>query len=80
MCVGRVGCGGGADLIVCVCVCVCVCVRVCFFPLHTRRSALMLYSLYVEPTMGHLEAPMKRCTRGWSSQMASSLGTLSVAH
>ena len=40
----------------------------------------MLYTLYVEPTMGHLEAPMKRCTRGWSSQMASSPGTLGVAH
>ena len=68
------GVWGGADLIVCVCVCmcvcvcVCVCVRACFFPFHTRKGALMLYTLYVEPTMGHLEAPMKRCTRGWSSE------------
>ena len=60
--------------------CVCVCVCACFFPLHTRKGALMLYTLHVEPTMGHLEAPMKRCTRGWSSQMASSPGTLGVAH
>ena len=71
---------GGADLIVCVCLCVCVCVRACFFPCHTRKGALMLYTLYVELTMGHLVAPMKRCTRGWSSQMASSPGTLGVAH
>ena len=67
----------GADLIVCacVCVCVCVCMSVCVcvcacvrarsLPFHTRKGALMLYTLYVEPTMGHLEAPMKRCTRGW---------------
>ena len=61
------GVWGGADLIVCVCVyvCVCVCVRACFFPFHKRKGALMLYTLYVVPTMGHLEAPMKRCTRGW---------------
>ena len=80
MCVGGVGCvcGGGADLIVCVCVCVCV--RACFFPFHTRKGALTLYTLYVEPIMGHLEAPMKRCTRGWSSQLASSPATLAVAH
>ena len=52
-------------------VCVCACVRACFFLFHTRKGALMLYALYVEPTMGHLEAPMKGCTRGWSSQMAS---------
>ena len=86
------GVWGGADLIVCVCVCVCVyvyvcvcvCVRACvrarFFPFHTRKGALMFYNLYVEPTMGHLEAPMKRCTSGWSSRMASSPGSLSVAH
>ena len=73
-----VGVWGGADLIVCVRVCVCVCACV-FLPFHTRKGALMLYTLYVEPTMGHLEAPMKRCTRGWSSQMASSPGTLGVA-
>ena len=65
---------------VCVCVCVCVCVRARFFPFHTRKGALMLYTLYVEPTMCHLKAPMKRCTRGWSSQMASSPDTLGVAH
>ena len=75
---GGAGCVGGADLIVCVCVCVCA--RACFSPLHTRKGALKLYTLCVEPTMGHLEAPMKRCTRGWSSQMASSPGTLGVAH
>ena len=68
--------GGGADPIVCVC----VRARACFFPFHTRKGALMLYTLYVEPTMGHLEAPMKRCTRRWSSRMASSTGTLGVAH
>ena len=76
MCVGGVGCVGGADLIVCVCVCVCA----CFFPFHTRKGALKLYTLYVEPSMGHLESPMKRCTRGLSSQMASSPVTLGVAH
>ena len=69
---------------VCVClrvsVCVCVCVRARFFPFHIRKGALMLYTLYVEPTMCHLEAPMKRCTRGWSSRMASSPDTLGVAH
>ena len=79
MCVGGVGCVGGCrPHSLCVCVCVCVCA--CFFPFHTRKGALMLYTLYVEPTMGHLEVPMKRCTRGWSSQMASSPGTLGVAH
>ena len=75
---------GGADLIVCLCVCVCICVCVCvcarFFPFHTRKGALMLYALYVEPTMGHLEAPMKQCTRGWSSRMATTPRTLGVAH
>ena len=40
----------------------------------------MLYTLYVEPTMGDLEAPMKRYIRGWSSKMAGSPGTLGVAH
>ena len=81
MCVGGVGCVGGCQPhCVCVCVYVCVCVRACFFPFHTRKGALMLYTLYVEPTIGHLEAPMKRCTRGWSSRMASSPGTLDVAH
>ena len=65
---------------VCVCVCVCVCLRARFFPFHTRKGALVLYTVYVEPTMCHLEAPMKRCTRGWSSQMASSPDTLRVAH
>ena len=50
---------------VCVCVCVFVCVRARSFLFHTRKGALMLYTLYVQPTMGHLEAPMKRCTRGW---------------
>ena len=79
MCVGGLGVWGGCRPH-CLCVCVCVCVCVCFFPFHTRKGALMLYTLYVEPTMGHLEAPMKRCTRGWSSQMASSPGTLGVAH
>ena len=68
--------GGGVDLIVRVC----VCVRACFFPFHTRKGALMLYTLYVEPNMGRLEVPMKRCSRGWSSQKASSPGTLGVAH
>ena len=57
-----------------------VCVRARFFPFHTRKGALMLYILYVEPTMGHLGVPMKRCTRGWSSRMASTPGTLGVAH
>ena len=71
---GGIGCVGGCRPH---CLCVCVCVRACF---HTRTGALMLYILYVEPTMGHLEAPLKRCTRGWSSQMASSPGTLGVAH
>ena len=81
MCVGRVGCvGGGADLIVFLCLCVCECVRARCFPFHTRKRALMLYMLYAQPTMGHLQAPMKRCTRGWTSQMASSPGTLGVAH
>ena len=79
MCVAGVRCVGGCGPH-CLCVCVCVCVRACFFPFHTRKGALMLYTLYVDPTMGHLEAPMKRCTRGWSSRMASSPGTLGVAH
>ena len=47
---------GAVDLIVCVC----VCVRACFFPFHTIKGALMLYTLYVEPTVCHLQAPMKR--------------------
>ena len=76
---GGVGCVGGVPtslfVRVCVCVYVCVCVFVCVcvcaclrarsFPFHTRKGALMLYTLYVEPTMCHLEAPMTRCTRGW---------------
>ena len=41
-----------------VCVCVCVHVRVCFFPCHTRKGALMLYILYVEHTMGEVEVTM----------------------
>ena len=85
---GWVCVGVPTSLFVCVCVCVCVraclcvcvCVRARFFPFHTRKGALMLYTFYVEPTMCHLEAPMKRCTRGWSSRMAGSLGTLGVAH
>ena len=72
--------GGCQYHCVCVCVYVCVCVPVRFFPFHTTKGALMLYTLYVEPTIRHLEAPMKQCTRGWSSRMASSPGTLVVAH
>ena len=60
MCVAKFGCVGGCRPH-CVCVYVCVCVSACFFPFHTRKGALMLYILYLEPTMGHLEAPTKRC-------------------
>ena len=51
---------GGASM------CVCVHVRVCFFLCHTRKGALMLYILYVEHTMGEVEATMGRCTSRWS--------------
>ena len=63
---GRGGMWGRGRRPHCLCVCVCVfaCVCACFFPFHTRKGALMLYTLCVEPTMGHLEAPMKPCTRG----------------
>ena len=57
---------GAANIIVCVCVRVCVHVCLCFFPCHTRKGALMLYILYVEHTMGEVEATMERCTSGWS--------------
>ena len=61
---------GGANIIVCVCgcgcVCVCVHVRVCLFACHTRKRALMLYILYVEHTMGEVEATMGRHTNRWS--------------
>ena len=74
---------------VCVCVCVCVCLYVCvcvcvcacaFLPIPYKKECIDVVYLYVEPTMCHLEAPMKRCTRGWSSRMASSPDTLGVAH
>ena len=62
MCVGEDGCVGVQILLcvyVCVCVCVCVHVRVCFFPCHTRKGALMPYILYVEHTMGEVQATME---------------------
>ena len=67
MCVGGNGCVGvPISLCVCVCVCVCVHVRVRLFPCHTRKSALMLYILYVEHTMGEVEVTMGRRTTRWS--------------
>ena len=51
---------------VCVCLCMCVCVCVCFFACHTRKGARMLYIVYVEHTMGEVEATMGRCTSSWS--------------
>ena len=63
MCVGGDGCVG---VPISLCVCVRVHVRVCFFPFHTRKGALMLYILYVEHSMGEVQATMVRRTSRWS--------------
>ena len=70
MCVGRDGCVA-VPISLCMsltltwCVSECVHVRVCLFPCHRRKGALMLYILYVEHTMGEVEATMGRCTSRW---------------
>ena len=64
MCVGG---DGFVGVPISLCVCVCVHVRVCLFPRHTRKGALMLYVVYIEHTMGEVEATMGRCTSRWSS-------------
>ena len=63
MCVGGDGC---VRVPISLCVCVCVHVCVCFFPCHATKGALMLCILYVEHTMGEVEATMGRCTSRWS--------------
>ena len=63
MCVGGDGCVG---VPISLCVCVCVHVHVGLFPCHTRQRALMLYLLYVEHTMGEVEATMGQRTSRWS--------------
>ena len=54
----------GANIIVSLFVCVHLCVFL--FPCHTRKGALMLYTLYVEHTMGEVEAIMGRRSSRWS--------------
>ena len=59
MCVGGDGCVG---VPISLCVCLCVHVRACLLPCHTRKGALMLYILYVEHTLGEIEATMGQRT------------------
>ena len=63
MCVRGDGCVG---VPISLCVCVCVHVHWCFFPCHTRKGASMRCVLYLERTMGEVEATMGRCARRWS--------------